>query len=618
MEKLGGPYASMHPRHLYELWSLRCSDDGQYLPSFNREAIRKDTNALQQTHLVRRGGKTSDDNGLTRKNSVGNLSHSMGCLNGIAYSFGGISGDGWGGHIVALQQEKSGFLKWKNAYPSQESVSLTDSEQPCPRFGHTLTTDRNHARLLLFGGDGDRYMNDVWIFTISSMQWSKLRIKEESPTPTGRAGHTAVLSADGTLLYIFGGWSGRNSFDDLWVLDINLRIWKQLTPFHSNVTSSVPPMSSAFSHDTNSENQGRVQSIKGRRRSLSSRLFPQNVSYAPQRLRANSCSSAMDAAVCNRPSGRHWHVACLWRQWMYVGGGSCEQGVLGDVWRYHILENRWESVKMSFAGDVQKPELARCRHIGFVMGDVWFVHGGRNSAGQVFSSSYEFSFRTGAYSHISHGHIATSSQRAAVPYSTNENESLNVYRPPNDEGCLQHKQMDVLPPLHGHAYALDHKNKRVVIMGGCGPTHKPSDDVFVVTFKSVASEVFDELADHDVNHQCRETLEDGYNTRPAITVRKECIRHQRPSRAVDTSEYTSGTRRTDGDDVETISAGGDKDEVCCYIKVNEENALAGPTVNKAETDCSVDECCSRRTMSHIAQLLKWHPEPYARLILEFL
>ena len=42
--------------------------------------------------------------------------------------------------------------------------------------------------------------------------------------PTGRYGHTANL-VEGTKMYIFGGWNGKDYFNDLYVLDLEVMAW---------------------------------------------------------------------------------------------------------------------------------------------------------------------------------------------------------------------------------------------------------------------------------------------------------------------------------------------------------------------------------------------------------
>lgn len=79
---------------------------------------------------------------------------------------------------------------------------------PTPRFGHSLSLTPD-GRLIMFGGCGivketgiPKYLNDVRQLDTDTMLWTRPRIS--GSIPTSRYGHTASMV--GTSLVVCGGW----------------------------------------------------------------------------------------------------------------------------------------------------------------------------------------------------------------------------------------------------------------------------------------------------------------------------------------------------------------------------------------------------------------------------
>jgi hypothetical protein len=70
-----------------------------------------------------------------------------------------------------------------------------------------------------FGGeaDQDHYYNDTWSFDISTRKWTELQCTGSIPSP--RSSHAAVLVDD--VMYIFGGYTGKTTLDDLYALQLS-------------------------------------------------------------------------------------------------------------------------------------------------------------------------------------------------------------------------------------------------------------------------------------------------------------------------------------------------------------------------------------------------------------
>lgn len=57
--------------------------------------------------------------------------------------------------------------------------------------------------------------------------------------PTRRGGHAMCIDAENGLIYLFGGYDGEKSLNDFWVYDIKQEIWKELS--HSVVEEKNGP-----------------------------------------------------------------------------------------------------------------------------------------------------------------------------------------------------------------------------------------------------------------------------------------------------------------------------------------------------------------------------------------
>ena len=72
--------------------------------------------------------------------------------------------------------------------------------------------------LCRFGGFGSQgYLNDTWLFDISTRKWTELQCTGSIPSP--RYGHAAVLVDN--VMYVFGGVSCGSHLDDLIALQLS-------------------------------------------------------------------------------------------------------------------------------------------------------------------------------------------------------------------------------------------------------------------------------------------------------------------------------------------------------------------------------------------------------------
>jgi muskelin len=60
--------------------------------------------------------------------------------------------------------------------------------------------------------------------------WTRIHASDaDGDEPKKRGGHAMCIDSDGGLIYLHGGWDGKNSLDDFWVYDIAKERWRLLS-----------------------------------------------------------------------------------------------------------------------------------------------------------------------------------------------------------------------------------------------------------------------------------------------------------------------------------------------------------------------------------------------------
>jgi len=144
---------------------------------------------------------------------------SLGVLDDSLYLFGGCGAAG--GAVVFYDH----LWRFDGAWREVDTGDL----RPPRRYAGALVSDG--SRLLLFGGMAQapgikqaHYYGDIWSFEPKENRWRSV-----SQTPSGpgeRYGFGWV--ADGTGLYIFGGYDGNRDRADLWKFEFSPGRWRRL------------------------------------------------------------------------------------------------------------------------------------------------------------------------------------------------------------------------------------------------------------------------------------------------------------------------------------------------------------------------------------------------------
>ncbi len=87
----------------------------------------------------------------------------------------------------------------------------------------TAAFDKANRRMIIYAGQRNGALDDIWSFDLASRQWTNLT---PSVRPPGRFWSTSFVNAAGRFV-IFGGSNG-SYFNDTWEFDLNTRQWTQL------------------------------------------------------------------------------------------------------------------------------------------------------------------------------------------------------------------------------------------------------------------------------------------------------------------------------------------------------------------------------------------------------
>lgn len=96
---------------------------------------------------------------------------------------------------------------WILEADTKEWTKIDQKRGPSARSGHRLTVWKNY--IIMHGGFRDlgtltTYLNDMWLFDITTYKWQQVEYPPNHPVPDARSGHSLIPCADGAVLY--GGY----------------------------------------------------------------------------------------------------------------------------------------------------------------------------------------------------------------------------------------------------------------------------------------------------------------------------------------------------------------------------------------------------------------------------
>ncbi|KAI0158210.1 galactose oxidase [Xylariaceae sp. FL1272] len=227
---------------------------------------------------------------------------------------------------------------------------IVGDQTPSARRAHTACLYKNGI-YVFGGGDGVRALNDIWRLDVSDihkMSWRLISGSDSSPRsgspgggsrlgggvskPQARGYHTANMV--GSKLIIYGGSDGGECFNDVWVYDVETRIWKSVQmpiPFRRLSHTSTLVGSYLFiigGHDGSE--------------------------YSNDVLLLNLVTMSWDKRRVYGlpPTGRGYHGTVLYDSRLLMIGGFDGADIFGDVWILELAVHAYYSQISHFTIEV--------------------------------------------------------------------------------------------------------------------------------------------------------------------------------------------------------------------------------------------------------------------------
>lgn len=189
--------------------------------------------------------------------------------------------------------------------------------------------------------------------------------------PQSRSGHTCALHRN-RYLYIFGGFDGSNCFDDLYVLDLDVRSWRK-------IEAGGDRPSGRASHSAVTDDLAGVMYIFG---GSGSHFGYTNKRDLCEFCFETECWRLLSNPLEDTPSARYGQSMVAYQEGLYVWGGTHGTNYPTDMHRFDLCSKQWEYVVTS--GDLP---CGRYRHQAMVKDDLMYIVGGSgiNRYGDVFT-----------------------------------------------------------------------------------------------------------------------------------------------------------------------------------------------------------------------------------------
>jgi hypothetical protein len=229
-----------------------------------------------------------------------------------------------------------------------------------------VAVDQAARQLYLFGGQSaDQFFNDAWRFDLAEKIWTEIAPVGAPPAP--RYGTSAVLDDDGRLL-ISHGFTFDGRFDDTWALDVRSGQWADLTP----PASEFRPLKRCLHEAVWDTSAGRMLLFGG----CSSGFGPcpqgDLWSFDPGSRTWSDLTGAPGPAARSNPS----FVYDRARKQTLLFAGLTDGGYSADLWIGHHADNGFTWSELTLEGDGPAP---RASHDAVMAAGALYIFGGASN-----------------------------------------------------------------------------------------------------------------------------------------------------------------------------------------------------------------------------------------------
>jgi hypothetical protein len=213
---------------------------------------------------------------------------------------------------------------------AQSWVNLTPAAGPSPvaRRNASAVLDPVENRMVVFGGFGTTFLNDVWGFDLDTQSWTDLTPPAGPPAPLPRLFPASIYDSFGHQMITWSGQAQGVFFNDVWSFDLASSAWSQYMPtggppnVRYGVGYTFDPVARDLVTFAGFTSQGRFDDVW--------RFNDQADTWT-------------DVSPGTGPGERCLHAACYdpVRRRMIMYGGQNNFGPLGDLWALDLDTNTW-------------------------------------------------------------------------------------------------------------------------------------------------------------------------------------------------------------------------------------------------------------------------------------
>ncbi len=234
--------------------------------------------------------------------------------------FGGRNSTGISGEMWSLSLNDNNWVQ----------IMPNGGPNPNPRYTHNAYYDPTNNTMIIWSGQGNAgaLYNDVWVFNLSSNQWSLIWADSNvSGAPLKRYGTASVFEPVSRKITTFAGFTSNGRFDDTWTFDVTNRVWQNQT------NTSHPPKrclhSAVYAGQT-----GRMIIYGGQDTGPLDDIWQCTLSNYTW---ANITPVA-------KPPARFWNSMIYYGSGNVLIFGGLGTSPMNDMWKFRMGPNLWEPV----------------------------------------------------------------------------------------------------------------------------------------------------------------------------------------------------------------------------------------------------------------------------------
>eukprot|EP01012_Entosiphon_sulcatum_P051120 TRINITY_DN70177_c0_g1_i1.p1 TRINITY_DN70177_c0_g1~~TRINITY_DN70177_c0_g1_i1.p1 ORF type:complete len:371 (-),score=25.63 TRINITY_DN70177_c0_g1_i1:45-1157(-) len=270
-------------------------------------------------------------------------------------------------------------------------TQISTAVAPSPRFGHTLVLSEPYA-VVLFGGRGGQGctgLNDVWKFSLTTMQWHCLSKPCVNP-PAPRHGHGAAVLSN--HLIVFGGGIDRKYWNDMAAFCLHRCIWKPVCTPTSRLPVGIPEARRGTTLVATPNGRLLLFGGSGKESYYSDMWQCEITGFDQEELTANW---EIVFPHGTPPSARYYSAVAQRDEKLWLFGGSHENVQKNDLFEFDMSTYTWRQIHSANTSPSPRDGATL-----IAWGSELFLVGGFSSGGRFYADAHAFELRTNTWRQV--------------------------------------------------------------------------------------------------------------------------------------------------------------------------------------------------------------------------